>query len=113
MQVIAGSIGAYWSSQMFKLDFIETIYQNQNFEPISFNWIHIIFEPIVSMFISIFCIFKTCNYCKCKRDQTLMDESREALDDVFDITTFITKFSNNHETLDNVTKLLEFEDMSS
>ena len=39
-----------------------------------------------------------------------MDESREALDDVFDITTFITKFSNNHETLDYVTKLIEFED---
>jgi hypothetical protein len=95
LQVIASLVGLYWSSSMFKIDFVETIYNDSEKSSLNFSTIHVLLEPIIATLINIFCICKSCSYCRIKRNQLLMDKARESLDEVFDITTFIARYIEN------------------
>jgi len=55
---------------------------------IGFSLVHVLLEPVIAIFIKLFCF---CKFCKnsCKKKQELLDLGQEKLDEELEIVNFV------------------------
>lgn len=91
-------IGHYFSSQFLKAHLVKNYFrelrrnkyeedQTAKHLPINFPMTHMVLEPIISLFIALFCFCKFCKRkCKPKRTQLLLDKGIEKIERHLEIT---------------------------
>jgi hypothetical protein len=63
-------------------------------QTIKFGFLHVLFQPVLSVIIKCLCLDKCARNCKLVRDQKILEKGSEKLEEKLEISYFIKKLND-------------------